>query len=187
MIKKITLYLVSIVWLAGGLSCNNAEMELNSLFNPSEHMKIDTEFLIGEWNIVKFAYTADGNKISDVAAITNVRLVIQTITGNNPVRCNLNIEDIDLELSLSCVNWTGAYVSLSGNFINITHCGSTYLYAIPPHEEYDITFALLNAYSFIIRGDELILYFQGDDKDWRNSFLIKENKNLLILKKNKNN
>jgi len=61
----------------------------------------------------------------------------------------------------------------------------TMIYVAPPHEEYDLTFALDHLRSFVIRDNELILYFEGDDTLWKNYFKIKEPKNILILKKRK--
>ena len=43
----------------------------------------------------------------------------------------------------------------------------------PSHEEETLSTALMNAYSFVIKGDELIIYFTGA-----------EDKNVLIFQKN---
>jgi hypothetical protein len=164
--KYIKLLLIFSV-LVGSFSCesiNEADQPLSDeqiAFNLSNNGENDPALLVGEWDCVKFAYTADGNKVSDVTEITKGRLEIPIVnheSGNQWV--------------LHCVNSIWFDYSISNNLIELTLRGSTYVYVQPPHEEYDITTALMNAYSFVIKGNELIIYFTGV-----------ENKNLLILKK----
>ena len=163
-------------------------------FNLSENGKTDPKLLIGEWDAVAFAYTADGNKISNRTSISKGkgRLIIP----NEPFIKNIeDIESImdDLEKDLnsrwhfSCVNWYGFFcLSTSGNVIEIIQRGSTFIYPIPPNIEYDLTCALKATHSFVIKGNELIFYFPKiEDDDLFSYFtVIEQNKtNLLILKK----
>ena len=125
----------------------------------------DTALLIGKWDVVKFAYTANGNEISDITAISKAMLTIPFAV--TPVENNL--ED---RWRLYCVNSIWFVSSLSGNLIELAMRGSTFVNVPDDHEENYIVLALINAYSFVIIDDELIIYFTGI-----------EGKNLLILKK----
>ena len=143
----------------------SANLARSGSFNPA--------LLVGEWNIVRFAYTADGNSFSDVAAISRAGISIRDTFDENHARdCGFNPEYLDILLDLYVVNWMGYFGSLSGYLINFKFCGSTLVNVVPPHEEVDISFALGNARSFVVRNDELIIYFTG-----------LEYKNLLIFKR----
>jgi uncharacterized protein YcfL len=115
----------------------------------------DQTLLVGEWDCIKFAYTADGKTILDINTLSKGRLVIP------------NMEDKWVFVHTNEIFYDH---SLSGNSIKLTMNGSTFIN--PPQEEIDICEALKNAYSFAIKDHELMIYFTGDD-----------NKNLLILKK----
>lgn len=124
---------------------------------------IDTELLIGEWELVKFAYTANGNKIMDVA--------------EKPYKSIFCISDYINELGVptwgfSCMSeFRVEYLILPPNLINLSVFQVSYEWADAPEQD-AIVSALNNAYSFVIKGNELIIYFTGD-----------KNKNLLIFKK----
>jgi len=131
--------------------------------NLSKDGEIDPELLIGEWDIIEFAYTADGKKISDVATLTGGRLSIPFA----PTPKKYEAED---RWRLSYFNSWWFICSLSGNLIKLQIMGSTY--ALGPPEENEIVSALQNSYSYVIKGNELFIYFTKVD-----------NKNLLILKR----
>ena len=157
-------------------------------FSLSENGKIDPELLIGEWDAKKFAYTADGHKISDVVNIKNALLDIQS-AHTSSVCETYDPETGMISLSKmwilhSSINGGGWLSSLSGNLINLTFCGSTKMGVPNPHEENDIVWALDNAKSFVIKGNELMIFFSGDEKT-KGFTSIAGNKriNLLILKK----
>ena len=149
--------------------------------NLSIDGSINPELLIGEWDCIKFAYTADGSKISGAVAISESRLRIPSV----PTPIENNDEPWILDLAIS----NRFICSLDGNLIKLRCIGSTsYLYIMPPHEMYDIILALENAYSFVIKGDILFFYFTGIEKyltgEGRHEYTEKiKNKNLLILKK----
>jgi len=131
---------------------------------------IDPKLLIGEWDCIKFAYTADGNEILKETALSGGKLTIPV--ASTPEKY---LENRELLWCFGYINSCGLYCSLSGSSIKLELVYCTYVYVKPPHEEYDIRSALMNAYSFVIKGDELIFYFKGT-----------EDKNLLILKKSDN-
>jgi len=134
-------------------------------FNLSKMGEIEPVQLNGVWDCVRFAYTADGNTISEVAAISKGELTI-------PAFFTDKIEDT---WRLSYVNdiwytYSFSSSSLSDNLLTLNLAGSTIVGAPPEEDEIDM--ALENAYSFVIKGNELMIYFIGV-----------ENKNLLILEK----
>ena len=192
--KKIAFFLMSIVWFSGNMSCKMSEItgqemenELCSLFNPSKNVKIDTELLIGEWDIIEFAYTKDGKKISNVATLSDGILSIPC-TSIHVEHSGDDLWDDPYLWMLSCGNTSWYSCTLSGNFVDLKHKASTYMYITPPNEALDITLAFTNVCSFIIMDDKLILYFTGIEKELRgdNSHYYTEkikNKNLLILKR----
>ena len=133
--------------------------------NLSKTGKIDPDLLVGNWGIKNFAYTVDGKIISNEAPISKGRL-------NIPLAPTPTEYEQDDKWWLSVYNLMGFICELSGNFIKLTFEGSTYLYVTPPNIEYDIIEAFINSYSFVIKGNELIIHFTGVDK-----------RNLLIFKK----
>ena len=144
----------------------------------SELADIDPALLIGEWELIKFAYTADGNKISNAKTISSVSNVgqpydkILTIRDDDPMQY---ISDAPLGISGP---WILAhhnhFYSISGNLIKFSRFSEA-MYASLLHitdEGYEVLNALTNTYSFVIKGNELIIHFTG-----------MKNKNLLILTK----
>jgi len=136
--------------------------------NLTKNGMIDPELLIGEWACIAFAYTTDGNEISNETALSGGKLTIPV--ASTPKNYSENREDLWRLHYYNSYWWS---CSLSGNSIKLTLLLYTKINVVP--EERDITVALKNAYSFVIKGDELIIYFTGV-----------EDKNLLILKKNDN-
>ena len=144
--------------------------------NLSENRKTDPELLIGEWDCEMFAYTVDGNKISNVKNISNLTQLsswykIRIVDGDP------TLYFIDAPPSLFGPVAFGAsshFYSISGNLISFSRkLGYSFGINLPVSDEVlDVRFALGNTYSFAINGNELIIHFTGV-----------ENKNLLILKK----
>ena len=141
--------------------------------------KIDPTLLIGEWDLIKFAYTADGKKISDIAVISKVAIRRVDVNGS-PIN-RLIIYDYDSKdydgIDVPSGPWVFwpyyLHYSISGNLINYLKEDS-YIYVMDTFtdEGYDVLNVLMNTYSFVIKGKELIIQFTGED-----------DKNLLILKK----
>lgn len=151
--------------------------------------RIDHKHLIGKWDIVKFAYTADGKKISNVANIPKDE-VFEWIKPelkipDPPLTPPEWVEDISVLWQLNACNGSTLTCSLSGNLIHLKHYSGTKINC-PNSVENDIVFALSNAYSFVIRGNELIVYFTGLEKldiTHKQQFKNLKNHNLVILRK----
>ena len=132
------------------------------------------EHLIGRWYFVKYAYTKDGNTISDRDAVVMhsyppiVPLPTLTIPFA-PTPAENNLED---SWHFGYYNSIWYVCSLNNHLIKLTKRGFTLIKA-PPNEA-EIDSAFINAYSFVIKGNELIIYFKGEN-----------DKNLLIFKKQK--
>lgn len=198
-LKKILIAIPCIVYLLFCLSCQNNDQPLikplsdedisNNLLSMGDtNGSIDPELLIGEWEIVKFAYTADGKEFSNVAAIADV-LLKGFIPYSNSVITILN-EDLNKYLtneyltdeylteppSLSCclIFFPKFFLySISDNLISYyTDFHSMKIGNIYSDDGLNVYKALQNTHSFVIRGSELIIYFTGE-----------KNKNLLFLRK----
>ena len=122
--------------------------------NLSKKGSNDPELLVGEWICIKFAYTDDGNTISDVDVIpAGVRFVISDLS-----------------------HWVFTYFhswrvvpSISGNLMGLRIAENPV--ATPLPDETNMFTRIENAYSFVIQGDELIVFFTGN-----------ESMNLIIMK-----
>ena len=154
------------------MSCNNEQEEQiyeqlsdeEISFNLLKNGSNDPELLIGEWKVVEFAYTADGKKITNKISLKAV----------NEYSNLLFIEHRENEnqISVGYSNYLFYYL-ISDNLL-IDRGGFIYqIYIEHTEDQLYCIHALFNAYSFVLKGNELIIYFKGKD----------ENKNLLIAKK----
>jgi len=154
-----------------GAACEKKELqdEQTIASNLSKKGKTDQTLLIGEWELVRFAYTPDGSKISNKATISNC-----TVNITKATKLHEGDDLLGHEFSIFFKICDLAY-SKSGNMITfISGRTSCYQILVPyTDDETAVDNALRNAYSFVIRGKELIIHFTGA-----------EGKNLLILKKN---
>jgi hypothetical protein len=159
--------------------------------NLSKDGECDPKLLIGEWDAIEFAYTTDGNKLSNRNVISGRGSLI---IPNEPFIENIeNVEDIlgdwerarNSRWSLNCWNWFSMFCSSSGkNEIEVKITCDTQVMVYTPHIEYDLYFALSKAHSFVIKGNELILYFsEVKDKELLSKCTVIKDKNLLIFKK----
>jgi len=142
---------------------SDEEISINLLIEG----EVDPESLIGEWDCIKFAYTADGKEISNVVTISSRGAV--SIFDEDP---HLSSYD-DGILGPFSYMYCNFFFSVSDNLISLSEL--TYYYQILVQyndDEMNVIKAFQNAYSFVIKGNELIIYFTGE-----------KNKNLLILKK----
>ena len=155
---------IVLVLLTLGLSifgCNKdkgkGDDELHDLIlsNLLKNGAIDAALLRGDWDCIRFAYTTDGNTISDVTTLSTGFVSIQDVA-------NLWLVYHTHEHHYDCL--------ISSHLISLSLNGSTFVMLTP--EEMDITYSLENAYGFVMKADELMIYFTGVDS-----------KNLLILKK----
>ncbi|MCL2414678.1 MAG: hypothetical protein FWC94_05430 [Bacteroidales bacterium] len=185
-ILKITAISAILLMFIGSLtSCSGKEERLppeQIASNLAQKGSIDPKHLIGEWDIVRFANTIDGNNISIGSAISiNANLTI-AVPVSLYYGCSTKKIDFMWFLSTTAgkINFC---CSLLGNLIDITRGPGSMVFVMPPHETYDIEFAIANARSFVIKNNELMIYFRGDEKLWKDYFAIKEPKNLLILKR----
>ena len=197
-VQKGAVVMLCIVYTMLVWSCqskNEADQPLSDeqiSFNLSENGEIDPELLIGEWDCIKFAYTADGSKISNISEISGRASL--TIPNEPFIE---NIEDIsgdwerirNSQWSLTCLNWFPMFCSSSDkNKIEVKITCDTQVMVYAPHVEYDLSYALSKAHSFIIKGNELIFYFPRVDNEYLLSRfeVIKKNKtNLIIFKQGK--
>jgi len=224
-LKLLVMLLALVVYFAGCKLNDDETAELissNLLRIDGVEGFIDPALLVGQWNVVKFAYTANGNKISNVTDIPiDPRYDIEWIVSNNGISIDeaidmflpkLRIPAFDTEFIATLAYHLGISIdeatdkilssfeeevglndlwsvstgihemlisSLSGNLINLTPAtrSRTSLFSTPggardSDTDKAIKMALRNARSFVVKSDELIIYFKGDKK-----------KNLLILKK----
>ena len=165
----IGLFSVIIISLMGCGKVTKEESPETIAANLLKQGTAEPELLLGEWALIKFAYTSDGNKISDrntitynVQPITHPTLIIPF--APTPIE-----NSVSERWCLNYINSTWYICSLTNHLIKLEGCGSTYIHA--PVER-EITYAFGKSYSFVIKGNQLIIYFKGGD-----------NKNLLILEK----
>jgi len=135
--------------------------------NLSIDGEINPELLIGEWECNKFAYTAEGINISRETDISD---------------CVVNIRDtylvtdekfIEYDIAVYFKNYLLPYSIIDNRIKYILEKSACYPILEPyTNDELEVENALQNTYSFIIKGNELMIYFTGV-----------KNKNLLILKK----
>jgi hypothetical protein len=149
--------------------------------------RIDPELLIGEWDAIKFAYTSDGKKISDVVNIKSAWLeipVAPTGSGWEVYNDEADACKSSEAWGLGCINGSRWLCSLSGNLIKFLFCGTTKIGVPIQHEEWDIVYAFNNSCSFVIKGNELMIFFT-EDEEGKDFPSIAGNKkiNLIIFKK----
>jgi len=181
-----------VLFLVGSFSaCCNEEGQRNKHDIISSNLlrngSVDTNLLVGEWNIAWFAYTTDGKKISNRTEIPiDPTLDIEWIASQNGISITEAVEMVRPRLTIpfkeqndvvceglwtvSVCNTSCWDYSINNNLINLELFGST-LKNCPYPAEDEVFRALSNAHSFVVRNDELIIYFTGV-----------ENRNLLIFK-----
>ena len=145
--------------------------EQQILSNLLKNGSVDAALLVGEWDIVWLAYTADGKTVSHTIPLSRGRLSIPF--APTPTEYT-NWLDSRWRLGVGNSIWWST-CSLSGGSIKLTFERTTLI--LPPEdvkrEEGMLTSALLNAYSFVTNGNELIFRLAVDSEDH----------NLLILKR----
>jgi len=174
--KIITKFTAFLLMLAGGLSsCNGNENTKNDLLPPeliasnlAKNGGFDPELISGEWRLVKFAHTTNGN----------IATCLRTYDILGGAHYGV-LQALDLTTETGIPIWLFGYISSFRVEYSISYPNLIELslfqtsFDWPNSQQQDtVVFALNNAYSFILRNDELIIHFTG-----------KENKNLLIFKK----
>jgi hypothetical protein len=166
---------ILLTFIVGFSSCNDnnriLEPDLIAANLKKNSSTTDLANLIGDWDLIKFAYTADGNKITDVD------LILYDILGK-PHYGRLSI-DFELTSEQRVPIWLFSFmssfrieysISLS-NLINLRVFQISY--DLPLFELQDaVVSALDNAYSFAVKGDELLIHFIDTEKQ-----------NLLVFKR----
>ena len=160
------------------LFCNKDELlskeEIAS--NLAARGKIDSELLVGEWEITRFSFTADGKKISnatDISSISSLPSHDKKVSISAPKQLideQFNPDGITL-LPLDFYHTT-LYYSISGHLMIYKGGYQFATIASITDDGHAICEALKNAYSFSIKDNELIILFIGA-----------KYRNLLILKK----
>ena len=141
---------------------NVSDMQIT--LNLAKNGEFDPKLLIGEWDFIKFAYTADGKEITDVAEkpYPNSDLLIFGPTNEleKPIQSWL----------FGCSSqWRVYYEIFPPNLIKLSPSQTQFDNYSSPEDDAMVS-VLNNAYSFVIKDDELIIYFT-------------RYKNLLISKK----
>jgi len=143
----------------------NADDELNDLIvsNLTKQGISEPARLIGKWDFVTYAYTEDGITISDILSKPKGNLQIKWTKANSFER--------HWEFKYENTSYYECY--LSGSLLELSFRGSTLIY-VPDEQENEgnLTNAIRNAYSYVIKDDKLLIYFTGAS-----------NENILIFKK----
>ena len=192
--QKGAIVILCIAWMFLFWSCRNKNEaddqlpeplsdELISL-NLSENGVNATDLLIGEWEINSFAYTADGRKISKVTSISNVAVgmtlnhiymsvpIEEFLISNHASEPWLCMYDLSSILIFDFA-YSSLLYSLSENLMNYITRYSPWTISVSFTEDgKDVINALMHAYSFVVKGDQLMIQFTGVEK-----------RNLLILTK----
>jgi len=177
--REFLIVMVTIVCWSCQSAMDGKEMDIELVVkNLSINGNNDPALLIGEWELFKFAYTANGEKISNERDIADLALLwgdkVLRISYEDPLQY---IKDAPPDL------FGPFYILNSYHFYSISDNKMTFskysdsTFGIDIHitdEGFNVLNALKNTYSFVIQGNELIIYFTG-----------MEDRNLLILKKNK--
>ena len=153
--KKLCFFLLTICLIGTACEKNSKkdyDLISSNLLKNGSH---DSTLLIGKWDCVKFAYTKDGESISDVATLS---------------KGNIEIPDMSNQWYFNYNNQWRVEHSISSSLIKLSLYSMTYINVL--QEEENIVSILENAYSFVIKDDELMILFTGVD-----------DKNLLIFKK----
>ena len=147
------------------------DMISSNLLEIGDALSFDPNLLIGEWESVKFAYTLDGNKISNVANISNCQI---TIADAILWYEDDELPDHEIFLYFKVCSYAYSRSGNNGNNIKFIHEKSAcFAIEVPwTNDEMEVDKALRNVYYFVFINNELIIYFTGD-----------KNKNLLIFKK----
>ena len=144
----------------------------NPLIGEDDH---SWKKILSEWEPIKFAYSANGENYEDISVIPNniakpfneMAKRITVYEGNAGFTVN--------ELTTITCRFSTEYYfySISNNLIKLTDFRNPlYVDIHYTDEAFDIMCALRNVYSFVIKGNELFVYFTG----------LKD-KNILIFKK----
>ena len=169
-------------------SCQNYPLSDEQIaFNLSKKGKNNPELLVGEWDCMKFAYTEDGNKITNVKDISNLGFENNSVDKGFLAWYKVGISNLDAAHIAQMVNdaplglfgplmfgTNNHFYLISDNLMFFSRF-SDYVYAIAlteTNEVRDVQFALRNTYSYVVKGNELIIHFKGVEK-----------RNLLILEK----
>ena len=156
------LFIAVIICLSGCKKVTEEESLETIAANLLKQGKADPELLIGTWKLIKFAYTPDGHSILNISSI---------VYGNSTEHPTLEIpEDFSNEWKFCYHNYFRTNCKINGTLINFLNFRSITMVYAPVERE--VVAAFMNAYSYVIVGDELIIYFKNN-----------EYKNLLVLKK----
>ena len=186
--KKIKLVLIIYV-LVWNFSCENIfDDEYNNKLLSKEEIadnlakkgKNSADLLVGEWRLIKFAFTSDGKKISkeiSVSQRTILKVPSEFIFTNDEF-------DETVWWSIGVINTCWFFCSIEENLIKMESKKASLVYVEPPHLEFGVFNALSEAYSYIIRGDELLIHYSFiEDEHKLSTYPLLKNKNLLIFKK----
>ena len=176
-IKNIIM-MILLLGLAGGLvSCNEKESKELSpdliASNLAKNGKIDPELITGEWRLIKLAHTTNGN-IMTRSRTTCLRMYDILGGAHYGVLRALDFtteSGIPMWLFGFKSSFRVEYTISYPNLIKLSLFQISFDLPNSPLQD-TVVSALSNAYSFVIRNDELIIHFTGNS-----------NRNLLIFQK----
>jgi hypothetical protein len=174
---------ILLTFIVGLVSCNDYDKESKenkkamSNLNLTDYESVDPMRLVGDWELIKFAYTEDENRITDIRAISECSSNSISITEAVSVQDD-DLPDYAFSVFFKVCKYAYSLKSLSTydlgpNYVLNQKESFCFAVLVPyTDDEIEIDNALRNIYSFFIKDDELIIQF-ARAKD----------KNLLILKK----
>ena len=135
---------------------------------------IENDLIVGKWKLMKFAYSGYNQNI------VNETLITKEKSDNADAYCvNISPDEMNLEFGTTSmvVEWFPVlfYYSIDGGSMEFLKARQTsYVYRIYTDTGNDILHALNNTQKYVIKGNEMSIYFTG-----------LKGKNVLILKKTK--
>ena len=172
----------------------NGDIEENYPPNGNEDKDSISALLVGSWNVVQFAYTSDGKTISKITDVSppSVNRGTQNIVRISEISSDewrnlyerlsyywaespwVELPPFDERVSLILgFRPDELFYSISDNLLNFNLITSDILVLVTyTDEEHQILHALQNTHNFVVKENELMIYFTG-----------LEDKNLLILRR----
>ena len=134
---------------------------------------IEDELIVDKWKLMKFAYSENDQNITNETLILNEEKDDSEDAYN--VYVSLDEQNLEFGTTTLIIHWfpISFYYSIDGGSMELLEARQTeYIYRIYTDTGNDILHALNNTQKYVIKGNEMSIYFTG----------LKE-KNVLILRK----